>query len=379
MKKVMRKKEFSTVFLKNSTNQPKFVLIMPITRSEGFSKTKWEAAIRFMNKSEIETLVVVDKTKDSSAAKYFMENFNLPDRNLYILPRNITESHYESLGSIKLDEKMWVMQLHDDDEWEGYVKLPMTIDSKAAYYSKFYVKSQNRKCMEEKDFTYPARSNFTLIPAHIWNKFSCMIQDQKFHVAGSMDSTLNLMVQLTCKLMPIPDFVYFYDNHNWASRIASRHSLLQLTEKDGWGIWASIDIAILSRNLDNLACLSYVAEFAKDDDMSAAFRNLMQQFKPRVRRKTIIWFEIFILNAIIVARVRLLSQNKSITSNMNLVLKLSKANFIRDSWSIKSLTDVIELIKDLEKMENLSKLHGRFRCWHVAISNLNKNNWNVSE
>lgn len=372
MKKIMSKREFSTVFLSNASGQPKIVLIMPITRSEVWSKTKWEAAVNFVANSEIETLIVVDKTKDASATEYFMESFNLPNRNLFILPRSISESHYESLGSIQLDENIWIMQLHDDDDWQGHVRLPKKIDSSAAYYSRFYIKNRTKEFMEENDFTYPARVNFVLTPAHIWNKFALIIQDQKYHVAGSMDSTLNLMVQLTCNLIPIPDFAYFYDNHNWASRMASRRSLLALTEKDGWSTWASIDIALLSRHLDNLSCLSYVAEFAEVEAINAAFESLMQRFKPRLRRETIIRLEILILKAMVNVRITPFLKYNAMTLNENLALKLSRASFIRNSWSIKQLTDVIELVRQLEKIENLTKLQNRFHFWHVALSNLNK-------
>jgi hypothetical protein len=226
--------------------------------------------------------------------------------------------------------------------------------------------------MEENDFTYPARVNFVLTPAHIWNKFALIIQDQKYHVAGSMDSTLNLMVQLTCNLIPIPDFAYFYDNHNWASRIASRRSLLALTEKDGWSTWASIDIALLSRHLDNLSCLSYVAEFAEVEAINAAYESLMQRFKPRLRRETIIRLEILILKAMVNVRITSFLKDNAMTLNENLALKLSRASFIRNSWSIKQLTDVIELVRQLDKIENLTKLQNRFHFWHVALSNLSK-------
>ena len=347
---------------------------MPITRSEVWSKTKWEAAVNFVANSEIETLIVVDKTKDASATEYFMESFNLPNRNLFILPRSISESHYESLGSIQLDENIWIMQLHDDDDWQGHVRLPEKIDPSAAYYSRFYIKNRTKEFMEENDFTYPARVNFVLTPAHIWNKFALIIQNQKYHVAGSMDSTLNLMVQLTCNLIPIPDCAYFYDNHNWASRIASRRSLLALTEKDGWSTWASIDIALLSRHLDNLSCLSYVAEFAEAEAINAAFESLMQRFKPRLRRETIIRLEILILKAMVNVRITSFLKDNAMTLNENLALKLSRASFIRNSWSIKQLTDVIELVRQLEKIENLTKLQNRFHFWHVALLNLSKSN-----
>ena len=370
MKEIRNKNEFATFFLRNTSGKPEVVLIMPITRSEKVSKSKWAAVVSFVENSEIETLVIIDKTSDGSATRYFMENFNSPCQNLYVLPRSIGESHYESLGSIQLRENMWVMQLHDDDEWEGHVKLPKTIDPVAAYYSKFYIKNKSEKFIEEKDFSTPGRINFVLIPAHIWNKFALLVQDQKYHVAGSLDSTLSLMVRLTCKLLPIPDFAYYYDNHNWAGRVASRRSLLKLTKKDGWGVWATTDIALLSRLLDNLSCLSYVQEFAEAEAANLAFMNLMQQFDPRLRRKILIGIEILALKALTSIRVILPLGFKGIELQENLELKLSRALFIRDSWSIEDLPAVINLVRKLENRKQFPILQERFHFWHIALQTL---------
>ena len=372
LKKILRKEESSRIFLKNITGNPEIVLVMPVTRSEGWSTSKWEAAIEFVECSEIKTLILVDKTKDATATEYFLNNFNLPSRNLYILPRSISESHYESLGSIKLDKNLWLMQLHDDDEWTGHIKLPEKIDPAAAYYSRFFIKDKTKAFMEENDFSYPARINFVLTPAHIWNKFACIVEDQKFHVAGSMDSTLNLMVQLSCKFVPIPSFSYFYDNHNWASRRASRISLLKLTEKDGWSGWASIEIALLSRQLDNLSCLSYVAEFVEMDAMKTAYKSLMLRFKPRLRRKVRIRFEIFCLKVIIGSHVLTLNKRRAFPLIETLNHKLSGAIFISKSWSIGQLPDVIELVRKLQIIDNLSPLQSRFQFWQDSLTKLDR-------
>lgn len=370
MKEIWSKKESETFFVRNALGNPKIVLIMPITRNDESSKSKWASAISFVENSEIEFLIVIDKTIDSSATEYFMDNFNLPNRDLYILSRTIDESHYESLGSIQLEDNLWVMQLHDDDGWEGHVVLPEFIISTGAYYSQFYMKSQSKEFLEEKDFSVSARINFVLVPAPIWNQFTRLIQDQKFHVAGSLDSTLNQMVQLTCKLLPIPDFTYYYDNHNWAGRGASRRSLIKLTENDGWGTWATTDIALLGRLFDNLSCLSYIKEFADLEAINKAFAKLMQQFKPRFRRRALIRLEIFILQAMKIIVEPVPSVIKGIHLEENLESKLSRAKFIRDSWLTKHLTDVIELVKILKSRKQFKKLQDRFYFWHVTLLEL---------
>ncbi len=370
MKLIKNKDEFPTLLIRNSSGQPKIALIMPITRSGSSSESKWRAALSFVESSKIEFLVIIDKTNDGSATNFFMEHFTLSDRTLYIVPRSITESHYESLGSIQLEENIWTMQLHDDDDWEGSVALPNPIDPCTAYYSRFFIKNQSNNFIEEDDFLYPARINFVLIPFHIWNKFAQMIQDQKFHVAGSMDSTLNTMVQVTCKFVAISDFLYFYDNHNWANRAAARRSLLKLTEIDGWGIWATVDIALFSRLLDNLSSLNYVTEFAEADSIDQAFQSLMQRFKPRLRRRMIIRLEILFLRLKSMALLPSLESFIGADLVKNTKSKLSTALFIRNSWDTQQLTEVVDLIKQLEQIDSLEKLHKRFYFWRITLLNL---------
>lgn len=370
MKEIRSKKESETLLIQNTSGGSKIVLVMPITRNNEKSKSQWASVISFMSDSEIEFLIVIDKTIDGSATNYFMHNFNLPKRNLYILPRSINESHYESLGSIQLEDNLWVMQLHDDDRWEGRVALPNLIDRNGAYYSQFYVKTQSREYLEEKDFLRPARINFVLVPSRIWNQFALFVQNQKFHVAGSLDSTLNQMVQLTCNFSPLTGFAYYYDNHNWSGRAASKRSLKRLTVGDGWGSWATTDIALLGRLLDNLSSLIYVDGIAKPENISEAYIKLMKQFKPRLRRRTVIRFEILALHAMSIISQPLPGSIRGISFMDNLESRLSRSRFIKDSWSIKQLADIIELISILQRKKQFGKLQNRFHFWNINLIRL---------
>jgi len=370
LKEVRSKEESETLFIQNTQGNPKIVLIMPITRNDTNSKSQWASAISFVEKSEIEFLIIVDKTIDNSATEFFMDKFNASNRNLYILPRSISESHYESLGSIQLGENMWVMQLHDDDYWEGHIVLPNLIEAKGVYYSQFYIKNRTGEYLEEKDFLTSARINFVLLPACIWNQFALLVQNQKFHVAGSLDSTLNQMAHLVCKFLPIPGFSYYYDNHNWAGPIVSKRSLKKLTESDGWGTWATTDIALLGRLLDNLSSLSYVQEFAEAEAITQTYMKLMRQFKPRLRRRMLIRLEIFTLQAFSSICRPLLQSFKAAHWERKLISKLARAKFVRDSWSIKQLTEVIELVRILQNEAQFGKLQNRFHFWHVTLLGL---------
>ena len=247
MKTIVEKSETSCFLVQNVSKTSQIVLIFPITRNEDISQERWRSVINLVDTSKIDSLVVVDKTIDNSATRYFLKNFESASKNLYILPRHIDESHYETLGELTLDDNLWVMQLHDDDKWSGHLELPHEIEPSAAYYSNFLVEHKTGKLSKISDFSIPARINFTLIPSYIWNQFTLMIKDQGFHVAASLDGTLNQMVCLTCTFIPIPNFSYFYDNHNWEGSKSSKKSLKKLARNAGWGDWTSIDIALFNR------------------------------------------------------------------------------------------------------------------------------------
>lgn len=370
MKSIYAKNLNDKFFVKNSSGKPEIVLIFPITRDGQESKTKWQAAIDFVHDSNIENFIVIDKTSQGSATKFFMEKFNLEEKKLYVLPRSIKESHYESLGGIEVDNNCWVMQLHDDDDWEGSVALPDNVKPSASYYSRFFMSQKPGRFFEQFDFTTPGRINFILVPSQIWNKFSLFIEDQNYHVAGSLDATLNQMVQLSTELLPIRNFSYYYDNHNWANRKSSQVSLNKLASSDGWGEWASIDIALFGRLLDNLTSLMYIQEFASQTEIKEKYLQLMKEFKSRIRHRISYKLKIFGLQiySVLVKLLNMGADTKSLSDRNKSTIAL--ATFIRKSWKVKRLDDVVELIEMLENMGNLHELKPRFRTWKKNISEL---------
>lgn len=357
MKIIDTKNQDKRFFLQNRTGAPEIVLIFPVTRDDDYSITKWQSTIEFVMNSRIRSLIVIDKTAKGAASEYFLQNFKVKERELYILPRSIKESHYETLGEIEVDSNFWVMQLHDDDCWTGYVALPEITKPNAAYYSKFFMTNRLGGFNEHFDFITPGRINFTLVPSHIWNQFSLFIQNQNFHVAGSLDSTLNQMVRLSCELTPIANFSYYYNNHHWATRRSARRSLKKLAISDGWENWASIEIALFGRLMDNLSSLVYIQKFAKPIEFNSEFTKLMSDFQPTLRRKAII-------------KLKILGWQlaSTITELPNCNSKLKLALFISRSSSVKKLNDVFQLIEELESTANFQALRTRFNFWKDSVS-----------
>jgi hypothetical protein len=370
MKSVFEKNKNIPFFVKNILDKPEIVLIFPVTRNEEKSPERWQAAIDFVQESQINYLILVDKTSGHIAGEYFLENFNSLTKNLYILPRGISESHYETLGEIQLDDNLWVMQLHDDDEWTGHLELPNKVNQDTAYYSKFVMKGGSGELTEEVGFSTPARINFTLIPSKIWNQFSLMIKDQGFHVAASLDGTLNQMVGLTCAFSPLEHFTYFYDNHNWEGRMAPKRSLNKLARHAGWEEWTSVEIALFNRLLDNLSSLAYVRKFAKQEDLKLKYLDLMGEFHPSIKRRIYATAELLSLRVLSILNLAFSSKNRHFQWGREIDSRLSRAIFFQGTRSVESLSDVVDLIRELENKKGFQTLERRFSFWSSTLSSL---------
>jgi hypothetical protein len=370
MKSVSEKNADNPFFLKNISDKPEIVLIFPVTRNEEKSPERWQAAIDFIQESQINYLILVDKTSGHIAGKYFLENFKSLTKDLYILPRSINESHYESLGEIQLDDNLWVMQLHDDDEWTGHLELPSKVNQDTAYYSKFVMKSGSGDLTEEVGFSTPARINFTLIPSKIWNQFSLMIKDQGFHVAASLDGTLNQMVGLTCAFSPLEHFTYFYDNHNWEGRMAPKRSLNKLARHAGWEDWTSVEIALFNRLLDNLSSLAYVRKFAKHEDLKLKYLELMGEFHPSIKRRIYATIELLSLKVLSILNLAFSAKYKHSWWGREIDSRLSRAIFFHGCRNVENLSDVLDLIRKLENRKGFQTLERRFSFWSSTLSSL---------
>lgn len=357
-------------FVKNELEIPNIVIIFPVTRENRNSITTWSEVLRLATTSMALWLIVVDKTETGSAEKFFQANFNPQGANLAVMRRSIQESHYESLGEIELDKNLWVMQVHDDDEWRGQLELPKSVDSRSIYFSRFIVKSSGGRLIEEDGFTTPARILFSLLPTFLWNSFRKMVQDQGFHVAGSLDSTLNQMALLTCNFVFVENFTYYYDNRNWEDSRSSRKHLTKLSLSDGWAHWASPEIAVLNRLIDNLASLTYAQTFASNENIRLAYIQLMQKLQPSLKHKLWLKSIIFFLKICCLVIPKRIPKSANTSLQVWCQSKLEKFVFLKKTWDIHNLFDLVALIETLRTEGYFPLLHARFSFWINSLVNI---------
>ena len=346
------------------------MIIFPITRDHQLVHEKWQSVLKLVDQSSVAHLIVIDKTKSYTATDYFMANFRSAGKNLIVLPRSISESHYETFGQIQLDNKLWVMQLHDDDDWIGKLELPNKVDENTIYFPKFFIKNRAGDAIEQTDSSVPAKINFCLVPSVLWNRFTLMIRDQKFHVAGSLDSTFDQMTNLSCNFMPSFEFTYYYDNHNWEGGRISNIRLTQLSRDDGWGSWSSVEIALFNRLIDNLTSLNYVLDISSPMELHQTYSHLMLQFMPSHKRRLFVT-SLLLFMRIAYASLKVLGVSERVTERReNIWSIVERMSFVRKSWDVKNLNDVDRLVGELISSGRFPVLEFRFVYWRTKIKQL---------
>ena len=372
MKAIYLKRENQTLFLHNISGRPEIVLIFPITRSEQRSREKWRTILEFFGESEIKTLIVIDKTELASATDYFMSHFEFNKKQLFVLPRSIKDTLFDSVGEIVLDNNMWIFQLHDDDKWSGKITLPETPNLETVYYSDFYLSSESNRLTRFLNFSMPNRIVFSLVPSMIWNRFSKLIQDHNYHVPGSFDFTYNLMARLSCKFEYRAGFVYEWKDDNWNSAKSSKAHLTGLAERDGWKDWSSPEIANFNRSVDSLVALNYIDDFLSKDSLKSEIIQSLTTFQPSTGKRV----KHVIVTALLIGRSLL--QRGSFTilgKDMDTSIQERKVNlhrFILKTWNIRTINGLINLLSKLESTNDFETLQARFAFWKLALNQLER-------
>jgi hypothetical protein len=370
LRAIWLKNENQPLFLQNFTGSPEIVIVSPITRCDKSSRDKWSAVLEMLGEPEITTLIVIDKTEEGQATDYFMSRPEFTNKRLFVLPRSIRDTLFDSLGEIILDKDMWIIQLHDDDNWKGKICLPIMANSNTVYYSDFYLLSNSSGLTKFKDFSLPNRIVFSLVPSVLWNRFSKMIRDQSYHVPGSFDFTYNLMARLSCKFDFLDGFIYEWNNANWKSTKHSKSHLIGLAQRDGWANWSSPEIANFNRSVDSLVALNYILDFIGKENLHQEIHQLIGNFRPSNRKR----LKFFLLTPILLL---LMSIQKGFFYVLGKDLsqsyfqdKVRLHRFILKTWRISNVLDLSTLINELIDMNKFELLLFRFKFWKQALNDL---------
>jgi hypothetical protein len=356
--------ENEPLVIKNQNSSPKIVILFPVSRVGLSYEAKWKKVIDLASNSDAGALVIIDKTPSQEAKDYFVTNSLALNFDLYVSPSNLTKSTFQSQSVVKLEDKLWIVQLHDDDMWSEKLTLPPDAKNLDAFLTRIRVSSAPNKSHQISE-NYPPTSLFSLIPSPIWNRFTEYIVQQKGNAAGSLDSMLTMVVNLTCNKVTIQDFIYYYDDSHWSNRkIATRH-LRNLTKIDGWEELACPEIAMINRTIDELSAISFYRGMLSSTQIQDERKRLYGTFSPPLKKRMIVLFRKQIFGKLLFFRfVTSFLKSKYFNEKFHELTRIHEIDLILvKTWGIKNQQGLLEFIKDLKRSKRYPKLEGRFQFW----------------
>ena len=361
----------SEMVLRNLSESPEIVLVFPVINDNFESRIRWEKVIETIDNSGVTTLVLIDKTDSKSPSKFFQDNFKIHEKSLIILGRSKKDTLFDSLGEISLSENMWIIQLHDDDNWDGIITLPQNPKPNTVYSFNYFVEVESHKKIEMFDFANPNRIVFSLVPAQTWNKFSRYIRDQEYHVAGSFDYILNFMAQKHSKFEHIDHFNYYWRNQNWESRKKARAHLIGLTRSDGWSSWSTPEIALFNRTMDCIVSLNYIADDLSVDVLESEVKKSINALRMSNRMSLKIYGIIVVLYfSSMLQRLNEKTKVVEVFKEINFSSQINQYLYLLSLRNRTSLAELRERVQYLQTLPELANLRERFEFWDLMISKL---------
>jgi hypothetical protein len=351
--------------IRNINNEKNIVILFPMTRSLESNSTRWQSLITTANSSDVGTLVLIDKTASYQATRYFAERQAGIKPHVVILQRPRTEPTHDSQRLIKLDAGLWIIQMHDDDDWEGSLTIPKTSNLNTIFRTNFSLVGPDGTLNAENSDWPDCRSIFSLLPSDVWNRFAALISAQGGHVAGSIDSSLNIAASLIRPQELVQNFRYIYDNRHWQSKKLSRQHLAKLTIEDGWGEFSTVEISLVSRVIDGLSSLMFFSDFYSRSALHAQLDCWIRATKPNMLKIPVKQLTIFVL-----ILLEYLLQVSRIAPKLGSIIhsRIIYHRILLWAWRAKNLNDYLKIIEVLHSLDFLKRLKPRFDFWKTQLS-----------
>jgi hypothetical protein len=353
---------------------PNAVVLLPITRTSSEAQANWRKILEILGKSDVSSLIILDKTPNEEASTYFSESFKFEDLNLYIIRRPPTEPIYDSQGFVSIDSGLWIIQLHDDDVWDGTLNIPNDAEELEMFTTRFYLNSKDLVSETSWEKSPPARINFTLLPHRIWNQFSQMISDQGGHVAGSVDSTLDFVARASCKVSHLSSFTYVYNNRHWEKRLEASNNLAVLAAEDGWSFMSSVDIQLLNRSIDRITAIEYFAPHLPSETIDACRAESFNLLSLSSKRRHLISIRLQLqMCTLLLSSVLKIVTIGDVSSTVRdrIKRKILTYNFVLKSCESKDKEELRTHIRHLREKNLIPRLEKRFIFWEELLSTKN--------
>ena len=360
---------FHEVFVANPSGEQSFVVLLPVTRTGPDNIRNWERISGIIKTSEVSALVVLDKTPFGEATEYFSKHVTFSHADIYLVRRKPSEAIYDSQSVVVIDSNLWILQLHDDDQWEGVLAFPFSPRGMQLFSPKFVISGKHRNQPLEWPLSIPARINFTALPDSVWNRFTLFIRSQGGHAAGSVDSTLNLVSRLICEYSGLDEFTYTYDNRHWESQRRAKRNLEKLALEDGWEFLASEEIQLLNRRIDALAAVEFFKDLIPYDSESTQTSLLLDfelSFKKRIHLRLRLFYNSLLQRIFTFSFIGGLDSRVE-KKQIKIANQITIDKLMLLSTKVESRQDVLSLVKFIRDLGNFPTLVSRFNFWEISL------------
>jgi hypothetical protein len=332
------------------------VVLFPLTRIMQENQIKWKKILEIAADSNILALVVIDKTEGAVASDFF--NGLSSNFRIYIIRRDPREAIHKSQSLVTLSENLWMIQFHDDDDWFGKIELPHDRGTDEVFLVNF---SHNGKTPRtDLEINPPGRVMFSLLPSSLWNKYCEFLKLQGSKSSPSADFTLMYIVETFYKKRIVKNFTYVYLDHHWEKGKKSRILLKRLSYEDGWGLWASVEIALFNRSIETIAALGYFSGGKLEGGIKSAIQHSIRMLHPRLRKRLLLRAKVYSYSiSLRIFKVsRLLNRRELLYKK--LVSKYCLHKFLITSWGISDISQLAKFIESFIQTECPDVLRNRF-------------------
>ena len=212
--------------------------------------------------------------------------------------------------------------------------------------------------------------NFTILPSQIWNRFSEFISAQGGHVAGSVDSTLDLVSRAICTRRHISSFTYVYNNRHWNQRRKATKNLEVLARQDGWSFLSCVDIQLINRAIDGITAIEFFRDLIPESKVNECRNQEFRKLSLTHRRRfllRVIYVTTILLKFSSYAIFRIAKLDSIHTNTVFLSEATFKYKFLLNVTKSRNRVELRKCISELRETMLISRLTDRFVFWEKML------------
>lgn len=365
---IVRVSSNELVNLESSLKNLTVVVLFPVTRVTSKARANWRGILKVLEDSNSPTLVVLDKTPNEEASRFFEKQHHLKSTDIYLIRRPPNEPIYDSQKFVQISNNLWIVQLHDDDDWGGVLHIPEDATELDLFTTEFFFDDDTQSLDWEK--SPPARINFTILPSKIWNRFGQYVFAQGGHVAGSMDSTLDFVSRAICNRRHISQFSYTYNNRHWKKRSQATDNLKVLAREDGWSFMACVDIQLMNRAIDGLTAIEFFNDLIPNSRIDDYRRQQFQNLSLSSKRRSLIlsrYYATLVLKNFYCSIGKLSTQSYFQKRLTKLNQTCLKYQFLLSMTNSSNREELVQYISELRRTNLIPELESRFVFWERML------------